>query len=320
MSRPSEADRPAPLSPQAAIAALGDETRLGVLRTLGEAAEPLSFSELHRLSDCESSANFSYHLDQLRGHFIHQTEAGYVLRQAGRRVIEAVFAEAVPGTTGFGRSPVDWPCFRCGSPVEVSFREGHVGLYCAACGGTRDRGSATGDGRLIDRDHVLGILDLPPAGAVDRTPQEVLEAAHHWTNLEVLALARELCPRCSGALEVTVDACADHPDTGEVCDVCDQRFAITLWYACGTCLFSVRSPIGTYLFDDPALRSFMLDHGIDPLDSPGFHFETLTETLHSVEPFEAELTFTVDGDSLRFAVDDDLSVRLIGTDRGPEAR
>jgi ribosomal protein L37E len=314
MTESSGSDDQSILSPQQAFSVLGDETRLGILQSLGKADGPLLFSELFRQSDCETSANFSYHLDQLKGHFLHESEEGYVLQQAGRRVIEAVLAEAVPETTTVERTTVDWTCFLCGSPVELSYREGHVGIYCSACGGTRDHRSTTTVGRLIDEADVLGILDLPPAGTINRTPEEFLDVAEFWTTLETLALSREICPRCSAALDITVSACEEHEGRDQLCETCGQRFAIVLQHDCTNCIYGVNSPIWTYLFDNLALIEFLIAHDIDPFVDPGIHFQALDETVYSTNPLEAELTVMVDGNSISFRVDDRLYVEQISKD------
>lgn len=308
---PPSSDDPGLLSPQQALSVLGDETRLDILQTLGEADDPLSFSELFRRSDCETSANFSYHLRQLKGHFLYETDDGYVLRQAGRRVIEAVLAEAVTEPPELDRTGVEWPCFLCGAPVEISYRDGHVGLYCQACGGTRDHRSSTTVGRSIDHSDVLGILDLPPAGTLDRTPTEILEAAEFWTTHESFALARETCPRCSAALEISVSACEAHDGGNRLCEACGQRFAIVLQHDCTNCIYGVNSPIGTYLIDNLALIEFMIRHDIDPFAVPGFHFWALDEEVCSADPLKAELTFTINGDSITFLVDDSLAIEEV---------
>jgi hypothetical protein len=98
------------LSPDDAFATLGNETRLGILQTLGRAGEDLSFSVLRDRVGVEDSGQFNYHLEQLVGHFVRKTEDGYQLRRAGRRVVEAVLSGAVtdaPTWTGRGsRRPV----------------------------------------------------------------------------------------------------------------------------------------------------------------------------------------------------------------------
>ncbi len=305
------------LSPEEAFSVLGDETRLTILRTLGDADDPLVFSDLFARVDYDDPSNFNYHLKKLTDHFVHKTADGYVLRQAGRRVVEAVLAEVPADETRLPRTRVDQPCFLCGAPVEVSYRDEHVGLYCAACGGTRDDTSTTADGRAVDHTDVLGYIELPPAGVVDRTPQELLEAASVWTTTGTLALARGVCSGCSAPVEKAVTVCEDHVAEGDRCDACGQRFAVSIRYNCTNCTLTITSPFSTHLLDHPDLIAFMTDHEIDLLGPNGFHMAALEETVLSTDPFEARFTFTADGESIALTVADDLSV--VGVTRYPSA-
>lgn len=83
------------LSPDDAFAVLGNDTRMKILQTLGEADEPLRFSELRDRIGVRDSGRFNYHLDKLTGHFITETDDGYALRPAGTRVVEAVLSRVV---------------------------------------------------------------------------------------------------------------------------------------------------------------------------------------------------------------------------------
>lgn len=79
------------------LAALADETRLDILRTLAEADGPLTFTELHDRTEIRDSGRFSYHLRQLVEFFVRDTEEGYELGHASERVLtgrEATVADA----------------------------------------------------------------------------------------------------------------------------------------------------------------------------------------------------------------------------------
>jgi hypothetical protein len=78
--------------PADALSALGDETRLAILRALAEADGALSFSELRRRVGVRDTGRFNYHLAKLREHFVRESEAGYELGPAGTRVIAAAGA------------------------------------------------------------------------------------------------------------------------------------------------------------------------------------------------------------------------------------
>jgi DNA-binding transcriptional ArsR family regulator len=83
------------LSPDAAFATLGSETRFAVLRALAEADDAVSFSALRDRVGMADSGQFNYHLDRLVGHFVERADDGYRLAPAGERVAEAVLSGAV---------------------------------------------------------------------------------------------------------------------------------------------------------------------------------------------------------------------------------
>lgn len=54
-----------------------------------------SVSELRERVGMGDSGQFNYHLGQVEGHSVRTFDDGYVLRKAGRRVVEAVLSGAV---------------------------------------------------------------------------------------------------------------------------------------------------------------------------------------------------------------------------------
>ncbi|MFC6736862.1 DUF7347 domain-containing protein [Halolamina salina] len=90
--------------PTDALAVLGDETRIAILRALAAADEPLSFSELRRRADVRDPGRFNYHLSKLREYFVREVDGGYALREAGSRVVAAA---GVAGTSAAEPDLVD---------------------------------------------------------------------------------------------------------------------------------------------------------------------------------------------------------------------
>ena len=294
------------LPPDEAFDIVGDEVRSQVLRALGEADEPLSYSELLDRIEYDST-NFHYHLDKLVGHFIRKTEAGYVLRQAGGRVVKAILSGAVTEYPILERTPVETPCFLCGGTLEMSYRQEIVGLFCTDCGGTRTGTSdPTGQATQPPTD-IVGALGLPPAGIYGRTPSESLRAAEIWTISQGQAVARDVCPWCSASLEHTVSVCENHDPSQDHCDECDHRFGVHVHIACSNCIFEQTSIVTARLLSNRDVMTFMLNHGIDPISPDAFHL-TAKETIHSTDPLEVSFTFTADSDTLTVTVGQDLSV------------
>ncbi len=325
MDRPTDyltADggRTLPLSPDEAFAVLGNETRMAILQTLLDAGGPLSFSALREMVAVPDSGQFNYHLGKLDGHFVAKTGEGYVLRQAGRRVVEAVLSGAITESPVLESTPIDFDCLLCGAPIEVSYTQERLELFCTECPGIYD-GSVRGavpeapDGAAAaetegapGRFGYLGKLQFPPAGLQGRSPDELLAAASVWTHLELFSAAHGICPRCSAVVDHSVDVCETHDASDGLCATCHRRYAVQLTNRCRNCRFGGDGVIVTRLLGNLDLRLFIGEHGIDPLAEGirwGWDFE---EEIISVEPFEAKFTFTIDGDAITLSVDDDLTV------------
>ena len=305
-------DTPDRLSPDDAFAVLGDETRLAILRALGEADGPVAFSELYDAVDVDDSGQFNYHLDRLVGHFVRKIESGYHLREPGRRVVEAVLSGAVTETPTLERTPVDQACEYCGSTLEAQWRAGSVELYCTGCAGKYGRRHDAGDAGDADEGY-LGRLTLPPAGIRGRGPDEIVRTAWTWTNLEVLAFASGICPRCSATVEYDLSVCEDHDAAEGLCPACDRHHAISVGAACTNCIYHSGGAAALGVLAETALLDLLTDHDLNPI-TPGdiravnSAHEDYAEEIVETEPLEARLTFTVDGDRLTLTVDDSLNV------------
>lgn len=290
------------LAPDDAFAVLANETRMEMLRVLADEGGTLPFSELRSRVGMRDSGQFHYHLDKLTGHFIRKTDDGYDIRMRGRRVIQAVLSGAVTDAPELERTEIDMSCPYCDAPIEVRFTEEQVRAYCTTCTGTF--GSEEGH---------LGTVFLPPAGIQGRTPLEILEAALTWGNLEWLAGASGLCPRCSAPIDTSVTVCEDHDTNNGVCDRCNRYHQVRCDSVCTNCIYSFGGAFALQFGTDPDFLSFQIDHDLNPISPEQVStFMTMTldyeEEVSSMEPFEARFTFTLDEEALSLTVDDNLNV------------
>lgn len=301
------------LLPDDAFAALGNEIRVDILRVLGEAHEPLSFSSLFDRIDLDDSAQFNYHLDKLVGHFVQKDDEGYALRRAGHRVIEAVLSGAVTDDPRLDRTAVDEQCHFCGSQLEIQWRGGSIELFCTGCGGMWERSYGRAGSPEQAGSGYLGRLPLPPAGLEHRTPSEALQAGYTWANLELLAMSSGICPRCSATLDTSLNVCEDHEAADGPCEACGTGYAVRAVVDCTNCIFVTGSGAFLGLLANTELLAFFTEHGLNPVtpdsirraDAAKMEYD---ETIHSTDPFEATFTFTVGEDCLALRVDQDLSV------------
>lgn len=302
----------ATLSPDDAFAVLGDETRLAILRTLGEAETPLAFGDLRQRVGYDASGNFSYHLDKLAGHFVEKNDEGYALRRAGQRVVEAVLSGVVTDAPELERTRIDWPCPNCGAPsTQIAYRQEQVGVFCTACEGLKDGTDGADEDAAPLEQRRIGGAHLPPAGLRDRTPPEVLQAALVWTAGEVQTAVNEVCPRCSAPVEVVSTVCGAHDATGGLCDNCGQTYAATFEARCSNCVYEIETVFGVYLLAQPELRRFLIEQGLNPVAPTSHRFWEMfqyEEDIQATDPFDAKFTFTVDDEALVLTVDEELTV------------
>jgi hypothetical protein len=296
------------LSPDEAFAALGDEVRVGILRALGDAAEPLAFSELYDRLPVEDTSRFNYHLGELRGHFVRKDEAGYALDHPGRRVVEAIRSGAVTDDPDFERTSIDDRCPACDGRLEIRWRDGSIEVFCPGCENRWERSSGRVDAAEEPESGYLGRLPFPPAGLRNREAEEAFRAAHAWTVVELLAVGTGICPRCAATVETELDACPDHEDDG-TCSNCRSSFAVVFRASCTNCPYHVGSAAALGLLSSPALLGFMLDHDIDPLAPRSVRlfdrfFSEYDEAIGSMDPLRVTLTFSLDGDELALRVDE----------------
>lgn len=306
MTHRDELSEPTTLPPDKAFAVVGNETRIQILQTLGEADTPLSFTELRDRVGIRQGGQFNYHLEQLVTHFVRKTDDGYELRQVGRRVVEAVLSGAVTDAPAFERTRVDQTCPYCSAPVEIRYHQGHIEQFCTECAGTFGKDDPAQQG-------YLGCLMLPPAGLQRRTTDETFRTAWTWMRLRAFAIANELCPRCSAPLDRWVNVCEEHDVTDGLCEQCDRRPAVQLYYSCTNCIFDGGGTIVSLLAADTDLLEFLTTHGLNPVSPTKISktYRALSdydENILSTDPFEAQFTFTIAGDTLSLTVGDDLSV------------
>ncbi|MDX1748259.1 MAG: winged helix-turn-helix domain-containing protein, partial [Halobacteriales archaeon] len=106
-----EKDTEDTISPDYAFATLGNETRLQILYVLGDAEDTLSFSDLRKRVGVDDPGQFNYHLNKLKNHhFIRPTDDGYVLREPGRIVLQAVLSGSVTRSPVLEATVLKIPC------------------------------------------------------------------------------------------------------------------------------------------------------------------------------------------------------------------
>ena len=241
-------------APADAFAALGEETRVAILRALAEhrreaEGDPeLSFSALRERVGMRDSGQFNYHLGKLRGRFVERTEDGYGLTYAGREVVGAILAGTYEGAS-VGPTSVDGACTVCGAGLTGEYDDGIVTVTC-------------------DADHTVFRAQVPPGAAADRSMPDLLSFATRLTYADFELLTAGICPECYGA----VDGSIGPMDADGESDI-EWAYRTT----CQRCGVATTSMAGLALLHDAAFLGFCADHGVAlherlpwalPLDAP----------------------------------------------------
>lgn len=277
-----------PVTPETAFAALGNEIRVAVLRVLGEAEDSdergLSFSDIYDRIDIDSTSQLSYHLDKLDGVFVRASADGYVLTQAGDRVVRAVRAGAYTERPSFPRTELDGRCPACGATtLAAAYHDPLLEVQCVDC------------------DTTVVTYDLPPAEAADRTPMEVLRSCDGRVHQEYATALAGTCATCGGRTDVTVEPREESAGYSCVAE-------------CRRCRHRVFAPLPVRLRYHPAVVAFYWAHGVDASAIPFWeivdYLDDWTVERVTSDPDRFHATLTLDGDRLHLTVDETLDVSV----------
>lgn len=308
MTRESHAEDSTALAPDAAFKLLGNETRMDILQTLGEADGPLSFTELRDRVGIRQGAQFNYHLDKLVDHFVARTDDGYELRQSGRRVVLAVLSGAVTDDPEIAPTRIDQPCTYCGAPIEVNYSQEMLETYCTECPGAYRW--KTRESVVEAKEGHLGGAQLPPAGVPGRTAAEAFTAALTWGHLRLFALAAGVCPACGAAVDREAVVCEDHDATTGICSTCEQRFAVQFRGTCTNCIVEGQGIFVNGLVAETEVLAFLATHDVNlirPTSNPWARFD-FEEEVVATDPLEVQFTLAIGDDRLTLTVDDGFDV------------
>jgi hypothetical protein len=259
---------------------LGQETRVEILRALlaarRDSADPyLSFTELKDAAGVRDTGRFNYHLNQLLGTLVVDTEDGYRLSSFGFRLFARLSAGLSDPDPEIEPVPLPGRCPECDANLEAAADGNQFTLVCV-------------DGHTLNE----GLLGNPRVVA-DRSPEAAAETLALINTQATELGVSGVCPSCHGRTEGGIEHFDGHGYRYRApCSDCGNQFATTV----GDC---VATP--------PAVVSFPAEHGVDarreatwtlPFRLPG------SETVVSEEPLRMRVTVG-DGfeDSLELVVD-----------------
>jgi hypothetical protein len=233
---------------------LSDEIRLDVLRAIAVAqtdatetgVAELSFSDIYDRIDVDNTSKLSYHLGELTGTFLRETEGGYAFTHAGERLVRFVLAENYRQPPDFGPVDTEGRCLHCDGTSLQAVR--HAQFFFVRC---------------ADCDRPAFAYRVRPAQVAERTGAALVDAVVGEQAGDFLKMRAKVCPDCSGRIETTLtDAAGESvPDSVPV-DVVARN-------ECQQCLRFMSMPLTHAAVYHPEAISFHWDHGVDVL-STGF--------------------------------------------------
>ena len=271
---------------------LANETRLGVISTLGEASgeggyATLAFSELQAATGVEDNGHFNYHLKKLVGEFIEEREGGYALTLAGIRAYQAIVAQQLTPSTEM--EPFDLHSANdchCGGEIEAWYEDGRFHAGCKVC------------------DELIQYYPVSPRSFDPSDPETLVTAAVRRITRDESSMLRGVCPYCTGTVTWSVEMPDGYWDENGM-----RREDIVAQVACDNCAWFMYGRVGGKARFNTIISSFLATHGHDPWREPpwgepyGYEEHVLNE-----EPWRVELTYKLGGDELTVTVDGDLNV------------
>lgn len=295
---------------------LSDDNRLAILKSLWNLQDPIDpspvpFSELKEQVDIDDPGQFNYHLGKLSSHFVRRTDEGYELREAGRRIMRVVLSGTAIDRPSIEPVEIDVSCLFCGGSTEMSYEDGHRYHYCSNC-----------DARCVGDypPSLLGKENLPAAGLVNRTPDEIYRKGDIWIENRRNSAINGVCPECSGRMPVErIRICEDHDykpsqtNKEEACDVCGSMFWGMVYHVCEVCKYTWKDSTVYYPPNEPAVIAFYYEHGIE-LDTEIhekrrhlFELEDNQEVI-SDDPLRIRISIRLEGDELHLTYDEGMRV------------
>ncbi len=270
---------------------LDSETRVDILlvlaadlrSTVPDGTPGLSFSELRKRVGVRDSGRFNYHLGQLEGTLVEQSDEEYRLTVAGMQAVSTLVAGAF--ASGETREPtaVEHDCPTCGDSLVAHYDSGSLAMVCDT-----------------DESHVSVSNFVPPGAAEDRTVEELVDVLRITSYHELGQTVQGVCPMCRGAFEWTARP-----------DVDTEDISVPCVGTCERCAGVYTATPGMLALYDPSVDAFFHDHGVDVRRSHVWRLGDVDDedvTVVSEAPLRVAVTLRAGDDALRVVLDEHATV------------
>lgn len=305
-----EASEPG-LSPEYAFALLGNEVRISIIHELAKAEEPLGFNDLWHRVGISDSGRFNYHLGELEGHFVRKGADGYVLLEAGRNVVHAVYSGMLTEYPERRREQIDQPCLLCEEPIEIEVTHQGLARFCTVCSGAYGSRVVEGERMTAERGY-SGTMSLPPAAFEGRTLSDAYRTGQIILNLRMMHRARSICHHCAAPLEHEVQVCEDHDmEPGGICGSCgvlSGPYQVSVQSRCVNCTLRMGGDLGFMLYGRSSWMAYLLEQGINPVTATAAERPDWSHEVLTTDPFTGAFRWHGEADTIRITVDEALDV------------
>lgn len=303
------------MSPEEAFSVLGDGTRLSIVRVLWKAdafrqyddldtsATTISFSELRRHVGIDDNGQFNYHLSKLVPYFVQQTEDGYRLSEAGKKIARTVVAIAGEQSLGVTEE-VNADCPMCGATLTATYEDQWLQFACAECDGLF--GDAVPNGTILHS-------PFAPAGLSGQSPGDALTTSIYRCMLDLTYMMQGVCRECAGPIQGVISVCDEHERRDdEPCGDCGTPFQAWGELRCETCQFGKRLPVDLCIMGLPQVIGFLYTQDINVL-APSVEevvdlLQTQVSTAVTTGPLRLSATVTAGDDDLTVTLDEEMTV------------
>jgi len=289
---------------ESAFMTLSHDLRLEILLALWDAPGfSLSFSELRKAVGERDSGSFNYHLSELVGHFVAETDDGYELQYPGHRVLDAIQSGVFHEQVTVGPLDLDADCRECGATLTFEYDTDFIGrVRCRDCGN-----------RALE-------WPFDPGGIADRDSEAIVAAFDRRTRLVWACALDAVCPFCAGRIDRGFASRVHEHGTCvgviEQLDRYDEYFArdhdAVVSVDCERCSFYSFIPVGVLLLSHPGVTGRLYEGGLDVQDTPLWDLDFVVNpaaiTVTETDPMRVEITVS-DGDQpIAVAVDETFEV------------
>ena len=269
------------------FAAVSHPFRLQILDALEESEVPIRYSSLMDAVGTRNSGQLNYHLSELVGRFVAQTEGGYRLTYQGKKLLSTILAGRYAEGEFSYATAVEGRCRRClAAALQLRQTDQFPRIVCDEC------------------EYTERIGPFPIGGWETRPTESVPEAVHNRTMHNAAMSIDRVCHDCASHMEAYAMENA-------------HGYALIPVFDCVTCTNYSPVPYPVISWLHAEVREFFEAREMESSAVRFWRLHEFTETdgaeIRSTNPPKAVVRFGVDDDTCEVTIGRDFTVERIET-------